>query len=97
MEFRQRTAPDRAPVLQVVGYKPQLARSGNGFVSALVVPEGNAADSAMLMPLASAAIGNLDEVAVTVALAGCMAKLGFSVLPVRQRSLAATPTGASPP
>jgi len=36
---------DRQPV---VGYKPQLARSGNGLVSALLVPEGNAADAPLL-------------------------------------------------
>jgi hypothetical protein len=29
----------------VVGYRPQLARSGRGFVTALVLPRGNAADS----------------------------------------------------
>jgi hypothetical protein len=28
----------------MVGYRPQLARSGNGFVTALVLPQGNAAD-----------------------------------------------------
>jgi hypothetical protein len=28
----------------VVGYRPQLARSRSGFVSALVLPQGNAAD-----------------------------------------------------
>jgi len=28
-----------------VGYRPQLARSGSGFVTALVLPRGNAADS----------------------------------------------------
>ncbi len=31
-----------------IGYKPQLGRSKNGFVSALVVPKGNAADSGEL-------------------------------------------------
>lgn len=31
-----------------VGYKPQLARSGNGFVPSLIVPIGNAADSGKL-------------------------------------------------
>lgn len=36
---------DRDPLL---GYKPQIARSGNGFVTALIVPEGNAADSDQL-------------------------------------------------
>ena len=34
--------------LPVIGYKPQLVRSAQGFVTALNVPEGNAADSAML-------------------------------------------------
>jgi hypothetical protein len=29
----------------IVGYRPQLARSGRGFVTALVLPRGNAADS----------------------------------------------------
>src|SRR6516165_10301593 len=29
----------------IVGYRPQLARSGAGFVTALVLPRGNAADS----------------------------------------------------
>jgi hypothetical protein len=35
----------------VIGYKPQLARSSRGFVPALIVPEGNAADSTQLVPL----------------------------------------------
>jgi len=34
----------------VIGYKPQLVRSGNGFVTSLIVPEGNAADSIKLEP-----------------------------------------------
>ena len=34
----------------VVGYKPQLGRSGNGFISVLITPEGNAADSGQLDP-----------------------------------------------
>jgi IS5 family transposase len=33
----------------VLGYRPQLGRSGQGFVSALLVPEGNAADSGQLV------------------------------------------------
>jgi IS5 family transposase len=33
----------------VIGYRPQLGRSGQGFVSALIVPEGNAADSSQLV------------------------------------------------
>ena len=35
----------------VIGYKPQLARSGKGFVTALSVPQGNAADAPQLVPL----------------------------------------------
>jgi len=34
----------------VIGYKPQLVRSDNGFVTSLIVPEGNAADSIELVP-----------------------------------------------
>ena len=34
----------------VIGYKPQLVRSANGFVTSLIVPEGNAADSVKLVP-----------------------------------------------
>jgi IS5 family transposase len=33
----------------VIGYRPQLGRSERGFVSALIVPEGNAADSGQLV------------------------------------------------
>jgi IS5 family transposase len=34
----------------VIGYKPQLVRSEQGFVTSLIVPEGNAADSIKLEP-----------------------------------------------
>ena len=34
----------------VIGYKPQLVRSENGFVTTLIVPQGNAADSIELVP-----------------------------------------------
>jgi hypothetical protein len=34
----------------VIGYKPQLVRSQNGFVTSLLVPQGNAADSIKLVP-----------------------------------------------
>jgi hypothetical protein len=37
----------RAPV---IGYKPQLVRSENGFVTSLIVPQGNAADCVELAP-----------------------------------------------
>ncbi|MBT7065886.1 MAG: transposase, partial [Verrucomicrobia bacterium] len=53
--------------IPVIGYKPQLARSGNGFVAALLVPEGNAADSAMLLPLVHEA---MDNTGVKLKLAG---------------------------
>ena len=33
----------------VLGYRPQLGRSGQGFVSALLVPRGNAADNRQLV------------------------------------------------
>jgi len=36
--------------LPVIGYKPQLVRSENGFVTSLLVPLGNAADSGELVP-----------------------------------------------
>ena len=35
----------------VIGYKPQVARSGNGFVTAMIVAEGNDADSTQLSPM----------------------------------------------
>lgn len=35
----------------VVGYKPQLARSENGFITGLIVPQGNASDSCQLLPM----------------------------------------------
>jgi hypothetical protein len=40
----------------VIGYKPQLVRSANGFVTSLLVPEGNAADSINLVPAIGDAI-----------------------------------------
>ena len=42
----------------MVGYRPQLARSGRGFVSALVLPRGNAADSPHLVPMVKEQITN---------------------------------------
>jgi hypothetical protein len=43
----------REPVL---GYKPQIVRSENGFVTSILVPEGNAADSGQLRPAIDASI-----------------------------------------
>ena len=42
----------------VVGYRPQLARSGRGFVTALMLPLGNAADSPHLVPMLKEQITN---------------------------------------
>tara|TARA_Y100000031_G_scaffold89374_1_gene98343 strand:- start:308 stop:1816 length:1509 start_codon:yes stop_codon:yes gene_type:complete len=42
---------DKGGRVSVIGYKPQLARSGQGFVSALTVPEGNPSDKTQLVPL----------------------------------------------
>lgn len=39
----------------VIGYKPQVARSKSGFITALLLPQGNASDSGQLIPM-------LDEV-----------------------------------
>lgn len=35
----------------VVGYKPQVARSGKGFITGLLLPQGNAPDSRQLLPM----------------------------------------------
>lgn len=35
----------------VIGYKPQVARSGNGFITGLLLPKGNAPDSHQLLPM----------------------------------------------
>ncbi len=42
----------------IFGYKPQLGRSKNGFVSSLIVPEGNAADSGQLDAMIEQHISN---------------------------------------
>jgi len=41
-----------------VGYRPQLARSGRGFVTALVLPRGNAADSLHFVAMVKEQITN---------------------------------------
>ncbi len=35
----------------VIGYKPQIARSGAGFITGLLLPKGNAPDSKNLVPM----------------------------------------------
>lgn len=42
----------------VIGYKPQLARSANGFVVALKVDSGNTSDSSNLIPMVERTIAN---------------------------------------
>lgn len=54
---------DREPVL---GYRPQVGRSGNGFVTVLYVPEGNAADSPQLISLVEESIRNTGVVSETI-------------------------------
>ena len=47
-------------------YKPRLVRSGNGFVTSLIVPEGNAADSIKLEPAIRDSIGRTGVIATLV-------------------------------
>jgi IS5 family transposase len=51
---------DRNPL---IGYKPQLVRSENGFVTSLRVPEGNAADAIELVPAIADSIQRTSVVA----------------------------------
>ena len=41
----------------VIGYKPQIARSGEGFIVGLIVREGNPADKSELLPLFDEVVG----------------------------------------
>ena len=50
----------------VVGYKPQLARSANGFITGLIVPLGNAADSCQLLPMFEQVVGRTGVTPETV-------------------------------
>src|SRR6202049_3283586 len=62
----------------VVGYRPQLARSGSGFVSALVLPQGNAADSRHLVAMVKEQITNTGVIpAMTSADDGYSSKQGL--------------------
>jgi len=47
----------------VIGYKPQLVRSEKGFVTSLIVPQGNAADAIELFPAISDSIRRTGVVA----------------------------------
>jgi hypothetical protein len=50
----------------VIGYKAQLVRSKNGFVTCLMVPQGNAADSIKLVPAIRESIGRTGVIAELV-------------------------------
>ena len=50
----------------IIGYKPQLTRSANGFVADLTVPEGNAADSAQFVPCIQSAMARTGVIAEIV-------------------------------
>jgi hypothetical protein len=54
---------DREPVL---GYKPQLGRSGNGFITCSEVLSGNPADSSRLEPMVRQALDNTGVLPVTI-------------------------------
>jgi hypothetical protein len=43
----------------VIGYKPQLARSGAGFIVGLLLPQGNAPDSKQLLPMVDEVIARM--------------------------------------
>lgn len=64
--------PDAAFIVKggrevIVGYKPQLGRSGKiGLVIALILPRGNAADSNQLLPLVNQTIARTKRVPNTV-------------------------------
>lgn len=50
----------------VVGYKPQIGRTGGGFVVGLIVPQGNEADSGQLVPMFDQVVGRTGVVPRTV-------------------------------
>jgi hypothetical protein len=50
----------------VVGYKPQLGRSGAGFVVGRILPRGNAADSDQLVPLFEQVVARTGVLPTTV-------------------------------
>lgn len=50
----------------VIGYKPQLGRSKQGFISAFILPQGNAADSGQFVPLVDDHINRTTVIPVSV-------------------------------
>ena len=55
---RERRHPVRRGWVRVFGCKPQMAFSGEGFVTGAVVPEGNAADIGQLVTIAECLMEN---------------------------------------
>lgn len=50
----------------VIGYKPQLGRSKQGFITAFILPKGNAADSGQFVPLIDDHINRTTVIPVSV-------------------------------
>lgn len=50
----------------VIGYKPQIARSGAGFITGLLLPQGNAADSGQLVPMVNQVVARTGVVPTVV-------------------------------
>jgi hypothetical protein len=46
----------------VIGYKPQVSRSGNGFIPAFRLPLGNASDSIEFIPVVKKSIDNTEKI-----------------------------------
>ncbi|MEE8346580.1 MAG: transposase [Dehalococcoidia bacterium] len=50
----------------VIGYKPQIARSGAGFITGLLLPQGNAPDSKNLVPMVDEVIARTTVIPAVV-------------------------------
>jgi IS5 family transposase len=50
----------------VIGYKPQIARSGAGFITGLLLPQGNAPDSKNLVPMVDEVIARTTVIPTVV-------------------------------
>jgi hypothetical protein len=66
----------------VVGYRPQLARSGHGFVTGLFLPRGNTADSLHFVTMVKEQIANTGVIPSTAS-----ADDGYSTREGRQEAL----------
>jgi hypothetical protein len=75
----------------VIGYKPQVARSAAGFITGLLLPKGNAADSGQLVPMVNEVVGRttvvpkvltLDDGYASAANMEAMKLLGIEVISI---------------